>query len=152
MRPRPPTNPFATSRSGAAKVRKPVPLKCPSPDLFKAFDIDIKVRVVTTPAATPPAEQMTFAELQAISFYTPASAFAHITDEVDLGRALLAEIGNLDRCDPEIKALLERAKGTYWGDIAAAHFIPAPTKLRPLRRKKWTPGRKSPPLASLFDE
>ncbi|BCB18310.1 hypothetical protein [Bosea sp. ANAM02] len=95
------------------------------------------------------------ARLRASVQYTPASAFAHHVDEDDLGRALHAAFDTLDRCDPDIRALIDRASGTFHGALVAQRIAPTPIIGRPKAvRAKFKPQRRSPlwKRPGLFDD
>ena len=137
--------------------------KLPLPTLFAVIDVDVK----TCPGATPtPAKSdghssdlmsrdEALARLRALAQYTPASAFAHLVDEDDLGRALHAAFDTLDRCDPDTKALSERASGTFHGALVAQRIAPTPTIGRPKAVRARRKPQHRPPLwkrPSLFDD
>lgn len=137
--------------------------KSPLPSLFAAFEVDVKTCPGATsaptdtdgPTSTLMSRDEALARLRAAVQYTPASAFAHLIDEDDLGRALHASLDTLDRCDPDTQALIERASGTFHGALVAQRIAPTPTVGRPKAvRAKRVPKHRSPlwKRPSLFDD
>lgn len=83
----------------------------------------------------------------------PASAFAHLTNPHDLGRALFEAQGRYRPYDPEFQALIFTAIGTFHGDLVAEKLAPTPNvpgpKAPPLPRKRQPKGWK-PPMTNLI--